>query len=237
MTRNRGSVTAVRKKSTNWPLVSKAIKVASGRMCLRISVVKLPTPGPYSTMSLASCQSICRSTLATRKGELGRNQPSILVCLRKFRANSNVPRCEDLVCFGMLWGVLFCTHILDFVSEPTVNFVLTLAHVSPSTWAKSNQLQKARAIPREAPYAEWRQLRLFFRPLFHFSANSLHRVKFLHSPRMHPSLLARYPLYRLHLCACHPRRCARAARISSPSASSFSLTPTCRRGSPGMRLH
>src|SRR5664280_1758434 len=51
-----------------------------------MSCVNVPTPGPYSTISFVFGQSICLRTSSTTKDELGRNQPILFGCFRKFRA-------------------------------------------------------------------------------------------------------------------------------------------------------
>jgi len=64
-----------------------ATRTASGRMRFRISRVKVPTPGPYSTTTRARLQSTWFIMSFTRKGELGMTEPSMAGLLKKLRAN------------------------------------------------------------------------------------------------------------------------------------------------------
>src|SRR6185312_10518337 len=87
---SRSSCSLARRNCTKSVLVSSTTSTASGRIRRKISVVKVPTPGPYSRKTRARFQSTCESTWFTRKRELGIRLPSILGCLRKLRPNSRI---------------------------------------------------------------------------------------------------------------------------------------------------
>src|SRR5919106_1907206 len=70
-----------------------ATTVPSGRSRRRISPVKVPTPGPYSTMVVALLQSTWSRSRLTRKRELGISEPSMRGCLMKLR----LKRTSDVV--------------------------------------------------------------------------------------------------------------------------------------------
>jgi len=70
----------------------EATSVASGLMRSSTFVVKVPTPGPNSTITRALSQSTCLRTSSTTNGELGSIQPTMFGCLTKLRANKK--NCE-----------------------------------------------------------------------------------------------------------------------------------------------
>src|SRR2546430_2603277 len=86
----RGSGKESCKNWTKSGLTSSATSLASARIRRRISFVKVPTPGPYSTSTRARFQSTCRSTWATTKEELGSIHPTKLGYFKKFRAKRAV---------------------------------------------------------------------------------------------------------------------------------------------------
>src|SRR5215210_3152551 len=94
----RSSWILPRRNPTKSALVSRAITTASGRIRRRISVVNVPTPGPYSRNTRARAQSTSFKTLLTRKRELGIRLPSIFGCLMKLRPKSRICSEREAVC-------------------------------------------------------------------------------------------------------------------------------------------
>src|SRR3954462_3558548 len=85
---SRLSRTLPRRNRTKSLFVSRATRIASDRIRRRISVVKVPTPGPYSRNTRARAQSTSWRRGLTRKRELGIRLPSILGCFKKLRPKS-----------------------------------------------------------------------------------------------------------------------------------------------------
>src|SRR5215213_2048884 len=83
------------------------MSTASARIRRRISVVKVPTPGPYSMKTRARAQSTSLSTLLTRKRELGIRLPSILGCLIKLRPKSRICSEREVRCAGTVRDLPF----------------------------------------------------------------------------------------------------------------------------------
>src|SRR5688572_3534891 len=104
---SRSSWILPRRKCTKSALVSRTISTASGRIRFRISVVKVPTPGPYSRNTRAPAQSTSLSTLLTRKRELGMRLPSILGCLMKLRPKSRICSDREVRCAGTVGNLPF----------------------------------------------------------------------------------------------------------------------------------
>src|SRR5258708_37912729 len=82
--------------------MAKTTSRALGAIRVRIWAVIVPTPGAYSTMTLARPQSIFPRRRSTRKRELGISEPSILGCCKKFLANRNVSSRRE----GIGWNIL-----------------------------------------------------------------------------------------------------------------------------------
>src|SRR5580698_2679241 len=86
---SRESANELLRNLTKASLVSMATRCASGRIRRRISAVMVPTPGPYSTITLARSQSTGRRTSLTRYRELGQIEPSMKGWRKKFSANNS----------------------------------------------------------------------------------------------------------------------------------------------------
>src|SRR4051812_17611287 len=87
-TETRESFNSALRKSTNSGFNSMSMSRASEPSRGRISLLMVPTPGPYSMITLADPKSISAMRCLIRKGELGTNEPNILGCLTKLRANN-----------------------------------------------------------------------------------------------------------------------------------------------------